>query len=64
MQSAALIWKRRIPLNTTHSGLNKFAGFQDENFQLVFPEIQRMVKRGRHRRKGVDWIRVMQIESG
>ena len=29
-------------LTTDHSGLNKFHGLRDENFQLVLPEIQRM----------------------
>ena len=31
-------------LNTDHSGLNKFRGRADENFLLVWPEIDRMVK--------------------
>ena len=31
-------------LTTDHSGLNKFHGFEDENFKLVLPEIQRMVQ--------------------
>lgn len=32
-------------LNTDHSGLNKFRGPDDENFLLVWPEIDRMVKK-------------------
>ena len=31
-------------LNTDHSGLNKFCGPDDENFLLVWPEVNRMVK--------------------
>ena len=31
-------------LTTDHSGLNKFGGVEDENFALVLPEIQRMVR--------------------
>ena len=31
-------------LSTDHSGLNKFHGLEDENFQLVLPEIQRMIQ--------------------
>ncbi|KAM3067116.1 hypothetical protein ACMFMG_011672 [Clarireedia jacksonii] len=46
MQSASLVGKRMISLNTDHSGLNKFSGKDDENFKLVLPEIQRMVKDG------------------
>lgn len=34
-----------IFLDTDHSGLNKF-GIDDENYALVLPEIQRMVKEG------------------
>ena len=41
-QSASLIGKRSMCLTTDHSGLNKFHGLGDENFQLVLPEIQRM----------------------
>jgi hypothetical protein len=47
-----------IPLDTDHSGLNKFSGKDDENFKLVLPEIRRMVEDGplivaeRHRAKG------------
>ncbi|KAL9035008.1 MAG: hypothetical protein Q9214_006785, partial [Letrouitia sp. 1 TL-2023] len=44
-QSASLLGKRMIFLDTDHSGLNKF-GIDDENFALVLPEIQRMVKEG------------------
>lgn len=43
-QSASLNGKRSMYLSTDHSGLNKFHGFEDENFQLVLPEIQRMVQ--------------------
>ena len=43
-QSASLNGKRSIYLTTDHSGLNKFNGLNDENFQLVFPEIQRMAQ--------------------
>ena len=43
-QSASLNGKRSIYLTTDHSGLNKFHGLEDENFQLVLPEIQRMVQ--------------------
>ena len=45
-------------LNTDHSGLNKFSGEDDENFALVLPEIQRIVRDGpsivaeRHRARG------------
>ena len=35
-----------IPLDTDHSGLNKFSGEDDANFRLVLPEIRRMVERG------------------
>ena len=41
--SASLNGKRSMYLSTDHSGLNKFYGFEDENFQLLVPEIQRMV---------------------
>ena len=34
--------KRRIYLNTDHSGLNKFSGSNDENFVLVETEIRRI----------------------
>ena len=50
-----------IPLDTDHSGLNKFSGKDDENFKLVLPEIRRMVENGpsivteRHRARG-KWI--------
>ncbi len=43
-QSASLNGKRLMYLTTDHSGLNKFHGLEDENFQLVLPEIQRMVQ--------------------
>ena len=43
-KSASLIGKRSMYLTTDHSGLNKFHGLEDENFQLVLPEIQRMVQ--------------------
>jgi hypothetical protein len=57
-QSASLLGKRKIFLNTDHSGLNKFSGEDDENFKLVLPEIRRMVEDGpsivteRHRARG------------
>ena len=43
-QSASLNGRRSMYLTTDHSGLNKFHGLEDENFQLVVPEIQRMVR--------------------
>ncbi|EPE24649.1 TPR-like protein [Glarea lozoyensis ATCC 20868] len=46
MQSSSLQGRRMIPLNTDHSGLNKFNGENDENFLLVLPEIRRMVRDG------------------
>jgi hypothetical protein len=45
-QSASLQGRRTIPLNTDHSGLNKYNGENDENFLLVLPEIRRMVRDG------------------
>lgn len=45
-QSATLLGKRMMFLNTDHSGLNKFSGEDDENFALVLPEIRRMVEGG------------------
>jgi hypothetical protein len=57
-QSASLLGKRKIFLNTDHSGLNKFSGVDDENFALVLPEIRRIFEDGpsivaeRHRAKG------------
>jgi hypothetical protein len=57
-QSASLLGKRKIFLNTDHSGLNKFSGVDDENFALVLPEIRRIFEAGpsivaeRHRAKG------------
>jgi hypothetical protein len=57
-QSASLLDKRKIFLNTDHSGLNKFSGEDDESFALVLPEIRRMVEgansivANRHRAKG------------
>ena len=44
-QSATLIGKRRIYLNTDHSGLNKFRGEDDENFWLFLPEVKEIVER-------------------
>jgi hypothetical protein len=35
-----------IPLDTDHSGLNKFSGEDNVNFKRVLPEIRRMVKGG------------------
>lgn len=40
--SASLNGKRSMYLTTDHSGLNKIHGLDDENFQLLLPEIQRM----------------------
>jgi hypothetical protein len=31
-------------LDTNHSGLNKFRGEDDENFQLVLPEVKDIVE--------------------
>ena len=45
-QSATQHGKRMIPLDTNHSGLNKFSGEDDKNFRLVLPEIRRMVEGG------------------
>ncbi|RDW70985.1 putative kinesin light chain 1 protein [Coleophoma cylindrospora] len=45
-QSARLLGKRAMFLETDHSGLNKFSGDDDENYTLVLSEIQRMVKDG------------------
>ena len=45
-QSASLSGKRSIYLTTDHSGLNKFHGLEDENFQWVLPEIQIMARAG------------------
>jgi hypothetical protein len=45
-QSATQLGKRMIPLDTDHSGLNKFSGEDDKNFRLVLPEIRRMVEGG------------------
>ncbi|KAI9799129.1 MAG: hypothetical protein M1825_004896 [Sarcosagium campestre] len=45
-QSATQLGKRMIPLDTDHSGLNKFSGEDDINFKRVLPEIQRIVKGG------------------
>jgi HEAT repeat protein len=42
-QSATLLGKRRLFLNTDHSGLNKFSGEDDENFVRLLPEIRRMI---------------------
>lgn len=35
-----------IPLDTDHSGLNKFSGEDNVNFKRVLPEIRRMVEGG------------------
>jgi hypothetical protein len=43
-QSATLVGKRRILLNANHSGLNKFRGEDDENFQLLLPEVKSIVE--------------------
>ena len=42
-QSATLTGKRRMFLETDHSGLNKFWGEQDDNFQLFLPEVRTIV---------------------
>jgi hypothetical protein len=45
-------------MNTDHSGLNKFSGIDDENFSLLLPEIQRILREApsvvldRNRRNG------------
>lgn len=43
-QSATLHGKRAIYLSTDHSGLNKFRGPKDDNFLLVWPEIENIVQ--------------------
>ena len=43
-QSATLVGKRRMYLNANHSGLNKFRGEDDENFQLLLPEVKGIVE--------------------
>lgn len=59
VQSASLLGKRMMYLNTDHPGLSKFDGLQDENFTLLLSEIKRMVEVGpsivvdRHGRKGI-----------
>lgn len=35
-----------IPLETDHSGMNKYSGEDDINFMRVLPEIERMVEFG------------------
>ncbi|KAH6694360.1 P-loop containing nucleoside triphosphate hydrolase protein [Leptodontidium sp. MPI-SDFR-AT-0119] len=45
-QSATQLGRRMIPLDTDHSGLNKFSGEDDVNFERVLPEIRRMVEGG------------------
>lgn len=45
-QSASMVGKRMMFLNTDHSGLNKFSGEDDPNFALLLPEIRRMVEGG------------------
>ena len=48
-------------LDANHSGLNKFSGENDPNFELILAEIQRMVKDGRsivdehYRKKGTGY---------
>lgn len=42
-QSATFIGKRRMYMVTDHSGLNKFQGEHDENFQLFLPELKSIV---------------------
>jgi hypothetical protein len=59
-QSASLLGKRMMFLNTDHSGLNKFGGEDDSNYALLRPEIERIVREGRsvvldrHRSKGTE----------
>ncbi|KAI9740029.1 MAG: hypothetical protein M1818_004780 [Claussenomyces sp. TS43310] len=61
-QSASLLGKRMMFLNTDHSGLNKLGGKDDKIFALVLPEIRRMIEGGpsivahRHRAKGTEYI--------
>jgi len=43
-QSATLVGMRRIYLDANHSGLNKFRGEDDENFQLLLPEVKDIVE--------------------
>ena len=43
-QSASVVEKRMIYLNTKHSGLNKFRHENDENFQLFLPELINITK--------------------
>lgn len=56
-QSASIPGKRMMFLDADHSGLNKFSGMEDENFNLLLQEIQRMATdgpsaiAGRHRKK-------------
>ncbi|TVY32007.1 Protein SERAC1 [Lachnellula subtilissima] len=45
-QSATLLGKRMMFLDTDHSGLNKFSGSDDQNFALVLPELRRMALGG------------------
>jgi hypothetical protein len=45
-QSATQLGKRMIPLDTNHSGLNKFSGEEDTNYKRVLPEIRRIVTDG------------------
>jgi hypothetical protein len=67
-QSASLLGKRMIFLNTDHSGLNKFSGEDDSNYALLLPEIERIVREGlpvildRHYRKGTE-ITLFQTED-
>lgn len=43
-QSASVVEKRMIYLNTDHSGLNKFRHEDDENFQLLLRELMEIAK--------------------
>ncbi len=58
-----------IYLNTNHSGLNKFDGPEDENFALLLPEIERMVKNApsivisRYRHKGMELMRTTSFRA-
>jgi hypothetical protein len=52
--SATLIGKRRMYLDTGHSGLNKFRGEDDENFQLFIPTLKEIVDHAiAHHHKGL-----------
>ena len=53
-QSATFVSKRRMYLETDHSGLNKFWGEQDDNFQLFLPELKALVSHAiNHHQKSI-----------